>query len=127
MRSVDSMSLEDLREEVAYLRSELGAVQAGRAFTVLRDEFGLEPTAIRLLLALYEGKGRPMSSAAFERAIPPTFVNKRRSNNARVHVCRIRKVIGKGGIATIGKDGWAITPAGTAAVDRALQDAGVTL
>ncbi len=125
MKSPDTMTREELEDEVAYLRGEMGLIKADRIYMVMKRAFGLTPIATRFLMALSDAAPHWLSEDDFDRLIPPTASQYRGRRNAKVYVSRIRNVIGRNAVDFARGQGWAITPAGAAAVDRALQAAGV--
>lgn len=110
-------SREDLEEEIAYLRRELGfAIDTDKEARV-RTKLKLQPQEARLILAL-NATGRVMSRAHLECSLNRAWD----SENIKivdVYVSRIRKKL-PGSIETFRPYGYAITPQGKAALGEIL-------
>lgn len=127
MKSPDAMTREELSAEVTRLRGELGLMREERIYTALRKALRMTPVETRLLMALHNAGGAPMTAWDLEPMAPSQSRKPRGSNVMAVYVCRIRKAIGNAAIERVWNKGWALTPVGIAAVDKALSDAGVAL
>ena len=124
-RSPDTMSREELEEEVAYLRSELNTVKDERATLAIRRTFDLAPTETAFLLALYNVRGRTVSHWMFDEMVPPTTGRDRDPGVAAVYIWRIRKALGRDAIKSEWGRGYFLTPSGIADVEKALTAEGV--
>jgi DNA-binding response OmpR family regulator len=122
-RNPDTMTREELEEEVAYHRSELNEAATERNFTSLRRAFALAPTETRFLLALYEARGRTLSKWIFDEKVPPVTGQDRQSNVVAVYICRIRHAIGRGAVKSEWGRGYYLTPEGAETVSRAIDGA----
>lgn len=127
-RAPDTMTREELEEEVAYLRSEMGLANTAAAVAAVKAATGLQDGAVRALLALYAAKGRPLAKYQILEAIPAQRGHDDRDPKlADVWVNHIRRATSHGVVNTLWGHGHSISPAGVALVDKALSDAGVTL
>ena len=122
-RSPDTMTREELEEEVAYLRGELNEAASERIFASLRRAFGLAPTETRFLIALYEARGRTLSHWIFDEKVPPVTGQDRRSNVVAVYIWRIRQALGRGAVKSEWGRGYYLTAEGTETVSRAIEGA----
>ena len=121
----EDMTREELVEEVAYLRSELGATtdhDRDKLIAALRTTLA----EARILSALYAARGRPVSNWRLAEAAPPGRMTADRNDVAavKVWISRIRRKLGADAVLTIHGLGYALSPAGMAIVDAALNDGG---
>ncbi len=108
---------EALEAEVAYLRSELGLDLNEERIAFFCDRLNLMPTAGRMLDALYQAKGRPLS---IQRLLDAMNSADETGKGVGVRVCHIRKVLGFEAIATRWSRGYSLTPAGMQRVNALL-------
>lgn len=114
---------EELQEEVAYLRSELGLRARATDLQALRETFGLTGNEARVALILARANGRTVMRAQIEEAMPArSGVDDRCSNLVSVVVNNVRRKIGKEHIPTAWAAGYAMTAAGRALVLGALAE-----
>lgn len=125
MKSPDTMTREELEEEVAYLRGELGLTISAAAVGAVKAATGMSDGPARVLLALYHSKGRPLAKYQILDAAPAQRTERDRDPKlADVWINRIREAAGHDTVRTIWGRGHAITPDGIIVVDRALKAAG---
>jgi DNA-binding response OmpR family regulator len=113
---------EELEEEVAYLRSEMGLQLSAEKFQRLRGRLRLAPGAINFLLVLYQAKGRMVSKLQALDALPSP-VRDRDDRNTQligVYASHVRRALGHDAISNGWGRGYAMTPAGLARVDQEL-------
>jgi len=106
----------ELEERVAYLESELGLAQNTARESLFRQAFGLTGQEARLVMALYDVKGRILSKYQLEDAIQ-RVAGGTALKIADVYVCRVRKRMGYDAIETVWGLGYKLTPKGVAMVD----------
>ena len=124
-RSPETMSREELEEEVHYLRSELGLTTHDSAVGDVKRATGLSDAPARVFLALYQAKGRTLAKHHILDAVPAQRTNGDRDPKlADVWVCRIRSATFPAAIRTVWGRGHAITPEGAEIVARAIEGAG---
>lgn len=120
-RSIDCPHCEELRAEVAWLKSELALEAEAADISALRP-LGLTPGEARLVLAMHARKGRVVPRLTLEEILPEIHGHERTSSNVvSVLICRIRKAIGEGSVHTAWGAGYGLTPEGMALVDAALE------
>lgn len=114
---------EDLEEEVAYLRSEMGErLRVERVDEVAR-RLKLAPGVTALLLILYGAKGRPVSIYQACEALPSPSKNEDRNPHlVAVYVTKIRKTLGADAIENVWGNGYRLTQHGMDSVGRLLGD-----
>lgn len=123
MKRPEDMEREELEEEVAYLRSELGITDDATSIAALRDTYGLPPAASRVLMSLYLARGRVLSKDQISDSLPVVTRDTWSERKlADVYVCRIRAKIGHAAIKTAWGAGYYLTPEGIAKVDAALAE-----
>ncbi len=112
-------SYEDLEEQVAYLKSELGLQDRAEALQRLRLAMKLAGVSFgrmgvaRLILALYAAGGRPMTRYQLLDAIPsPGDKDDRDASLISVWVSNARKGFGPGLIANAWGNGYYLTAEG---------------
>ena len=123
LQPLDRMSREDLIEELAWRRSEMGEGIRAHEIDALRGTFGLTPQESHAVLILYRAKERGVTRAALLEQLP----SKHRSEDAigdhvRVVVSHVRRKMGRTVIKTFG-DGhgrYAMPPDARARVAAAL-------
>lgn len=117
----EDMTREELEEEVAYLRREMGVAEHADLIWRLRSRFRISPGAIEMLLALYRAGGKTLNKSQLEFAVDAEGARDRDYGNiVNVYVCRIRKALGDDAIGTHWGRGFRLTPEGIALVDAAL-------
>lgn len=121
MKSPAAMTRQELEDEVCYLRGELRPAdngEQGRLMAALKTT----PAETRVLLALYAGKGRPVSNWRLTEASPPARMTADRNDIAvlKIWISRIRRKLGADAVLTIRHLGYALTPSGVAQVEAAL-------
>lgn len=111
---------EELKAEVAFLKSELALdTDEARLGAVMRGS-GLGPQTSRVLLFLHTRAGRFVGSAAIEEAMPEAhFAGRQSPTTVRVQIMRVRKALGDEGVETLwGTGSYRMTRKGKAVVDR---------
>lgn len=97
------MSREDLEEELAWRRSEMGEGVLAREIEAVREVFGFTPQEAHACLILYRAKERPVSRVAILDQLPVvTRSEDSIGKHVQVIVCRIRKLMGKDAVITSG-------------------------
>ena len=114
MKAVETMSREDLEEEVVWLRSELGLQQAADRASRLTQASDLTPAEAAITVALYGARGRPVIRLALEEAIDAAGVGLHRDGKhvTDVLVSRIRKKLGADVVATVTARGYRLSAEG---------------
>lgn len=114
---------DELEEEVAWLRSELGIQTELTVKSGLARSLGLSPGELSVVLALYRANGRVVPSSFIEETIPSTWgrAGDRCDRLVAVYVCRIRKALGAGVIETVCLMGYQLTSAGREIIRGALE------
>lgn len=102
---------EAMQEEVAYLRSELGLQLDATRLAALRREFGLSEHKARMVLVLFNAKGRVVSNAQLEDALPCKYREERSSNFINATLSQLRRQIGKESIENVFGSGYRISDA----------------
>lgn len=119
---------EELEEEAAYLRSELGGAVADGAIETLRRALqsgrkGVSrPRVAAMLLALYRAHGRPVSKVRMLEEIPPKAGGEddRDPKMVDVWVCQARAALGFNVIETVWGNGYRLSSYGLDLVGRYL-------
>jgi DNA-binding response OmpR family regulator len=116
---------EELQEEVAYLRNELGLQVTASEVYAVTTALSIRPQAARLAIAMYRAGGRLMTNMQMFEAIPQVlgekFNDDRSTKLVDVQVCNLRKAMGADAIATVWGKGRALTPAGRARIAAILE------
>lgn len=110
---------EELEEEVAYLRSELGLTKNATTTQAIRKRFGFSIAESELAYALYSttnGLSRP----ALEELLIRDKAAEYESNTLSVYVSRIRQIAGRDFIETLNGFGYRMSPVGRARIYQAL-------
>lgn len=108
--SIDCPHCEELREELAYLRSELGLQLEAAELDDLKRRFGLSPGTARLLALLYGANRRPMTRHQIEDAIPARDEDLERSYGyVSTLVCQLRDRIGRGSVLNVFGTGYRLS------------------
>jgi DNA-binding winged helix-turn-helix (wHTH) protein len=113
---------EELEEEVAYLRSEMGLEIGAGQIATIRQAFNLSPACARLLLVLHRASGRVMSRLQMLDALPARYDGHedRDERIVNVHVSRIRQAVGPGFIRNEWGKGYHLTAEGMNIIGTAL-------
>lgn len=115
---------DELEEEVAYLRSELGLVRDSDVIARLRDHMrgvedagGHRPHGAQVVAALYAAKGRPLTRLQLLDACPSrTGSDERGTRLIDVWVYHARRSLGRDAIANVWGSGYRLTEIGMAKV-----------
>lgn len=110
---------EDLKEEIAYLKSELGMALTKDERVSFRTNLGMDTAEAAIVAALYTAKGRLVETYALSDVLP-TENDDRSTNIIKVYICRIRRKIGKDAIRTVYSEGYGLTPVGLQRVAAAI-------
>lgn len=121
MKRPEDMSREELEEEVAFLRSELGQSCSDTELLELQKGTGLRPGETQVLMALHRAKGRLVSHAALFEAAPAKWAGEDRNPEiVKVYISKIRSALGPNTIETGHGRGYRLTDEGQRAVGWAL-------
>lgn len=112
---------EALREEVVYLKGELALALSEDKISQLSRATGLTPSEAKILMTLYQARGRLCAVYVLDDAAPPTRSSDRNPKHVDVRICRIRKKIGKACIENSWGHGYRITDVGRLVVEEALE------
>ena len=113
-----------LEEENAELRRELGLVLDRTHVGLLVDRFNLPTQPSRLLLTLYNAKGRVLADYFLHDAISRKDF-RYRDSLVKISVHRVRAVLGEQAIETVRGQGYRLSAVGRARVYQALNPHGV--
>jgi len=118
----EDMERDELEDEVAYLRSELGLMRDDDDVAALRQAYPMPRSAARLVLALRAAGQRGLTYQQLDEALPQTRGpdGERQLKVLTVWACHARKALGSDAIQTIWGRGFRISPQGAARVDAAL-------
>lgn len=116
---------ETLREEVAYLKGELALALSDDKLARLRRVTGVTPAEAKILLTLYQARGRFCAAYILDEAAPAVSAIDRNLKHVDVRICRIRKKIGKAAIENSWGNGYRITDLGRLVVEEALESRSV--
>jgi hypothetical protein len=111
--------IEDLEEQVAYLRSELGLAEDLTKLEAIRTRLGLTPTVGKMLLALRASNGRVLSNGFLSDNF--TTGKDEAGKLVHIHIHRLRSKIGPDALKTSWGQGYYLTPEGIEIVDQATQ------
>lgn len=117
---------EELQEEIAWLKSELGLLtstaQHDKLLQYLKALYAAAtPSIASMILALRGANGRPMERLQLLDAMPsPGGREDRGYSFVNTQVCHARRALGKAAIRNVWGVGYCLTPAGLAMVDEAL-------
>jgi len=122
MKRPEDMTRDQLIEEVAYLRSELGLLRDDDEIARLRRAYPMHRGAARLIMALRAAGHRGLTYHQLDEAIPQVkgTGGERDLKVLTVWAHYARKAVGSGVIETIWGKGLRLTPHGIALVDAAL-------
>ncbi|MGZ3272427.1 MAG: hypothetical protein ACXU82_03725 [Caulobacteraceae bacterium] len=111
--------IEELEAEVAYLRSELGLQLEAADVHQVRTALGLSLTQCRLLIALCNAKGRPMSATLLDEILPSLQGKDLRSSKFVAQIVhQVRARLGQGLIRADGAGNYFATAAGIQLVEK---------
>lgn len=115
---------DDLRDEIANLRQDLGLATVLDECSRLKTRYGLEPSAAKILLTLYRSSTHVLRFEQVDDVTPATrqFRDRDPSSILKIWVWQIRKRIGRDSIETIWGEGYRLTPLGVSVVARALSE-----
>lgn len=100
--------IEDLREQVAYWKSEaLGNRDTDRR-AKLQVIYGITQSQAELLDAMYAKRGGLLSKVQAEEAVTG-YGDERCGNTVDVQICRLRKKVPEGWVQTVRAQGWCLT------------------
>lgn len=103
MKPLCHMTREDLEDELAWRRSEMGEGVLAREIEAVREVFGFTPQEARACLILYRAKERPVSRVAILEQLPArNRAEDTLGQMVQVIVCRIRRLMGKDAVITSG-------------------------
>jgi DNA-binding response OmpR family regulator len=112
---------EQLEEQVAWLKSELGIQMDSTRHAKITKGLRLQGQTAAMVLVLYQARGRVVSQVAMNDAVPSPLVGEDRGPKfVDVQICRARKVLGKGAIENIFGKGYRLSPSGMNTVATAL-------
>jgi len=114
------IELAALRDEVAELRKALGLSGRLTDQRAIERAFGLSRQRARLLLALYDAGGKVVPRATLDSVVLGAGAYEDGSDNLKVIVCFVRRVLGADIIDTA-EGGYALSRAGRALVASALK------
>lgn len=101
---------EELEEEVAYLKSELGLQVAAGEVAALKSAFKITDHKARVLLILYRARSRVASTAQLDDALPARYEGTERSSNfVSATISQLRKIVGADAIETIYASGYRLS------------------
>lgn len=114
---------EELREEIRFLKRQIGVQQQQDQISTLATRFRLPPAEAQLLSALYNAKGRVLSVYQLDEAMPPVSASaeERDVKHVAIRVCRVRKRLGEASIKNIWGRGYCLTEIGRLQVAEALE------
>lgn len=107
---------DDLEEQVAYLKSELGLQERADAIEKIRRLMGSAATSngrasvSRMILALYAAHGRPMNKYQIMDAVPSPTDKDRDAKIVDVWVCLARKRLGRDAVLNVWGNGYQLSP-----------------
>lgn len=116
-------------EELAWFRSEASDADEITAATTLARRLGIKRSAVKTLLALYAARGRALTLAHLDEAVPAE--GNRADGDRNYSICfkvwvhQIRKALGADTIETIYGVGYRLTPKGMGAVASLLKGVGL--
>jgi DNA-binding response OmpR family regulator len=109
-----------LRDEIAYLKSELGQAVEAREISAARAAFGLSKNMAHLLLALHKAGDRPVSRLRCLEAMPFRASSDRDMSTVSTVICKLRQRVPRGAIETLPALGYRLSPAGRQAVGEVI-------
>lgn len=108
---------EELEEEIAYLKSELGQVSDVSVLAIMRTLYGIRPQASRIIEKLYRARPRVLNKIRISEALVGDGDSERLVD---VFVSHARKALGRDAILTHWGAGYSIGPLGIAAMEASL-------
>lgn len=104
MKRPEGMTREELEEEVAWRRAEMGEGVLAREIEAVREVFGLTPQQSHAVLIMYRAKERPLTRTALLEQLPARHDRSEDSagEQIKVIVCNIRKRMGSAAVITSG-------------------------
>jgi DNA-binding response OmpR family regulator len=119
----EDMTREELEEEVAYLRSELGVSVDVERVDALRNAFGVMRCVAQMIFVLRAANGRMVPNVRLDEMLPgisrdPAYAK----GYIKSLASHIRRSLGADAIRTAWGQGYALTPEGIAKVDAALSE-----
>lgn len=118
MKAPENMTREELEDEVAFLRSEMGLSSSGTAVQLLRSGFGMDSGSARAVAALYSARGRVLTYFQIAEAMASEAEGIKRL--VSVFVCRARGKLGRDAVETAWGVGYRLSPVGIAKIDAVL-------
>ena len=118
----EDMTREELEEEVAYLRRELGLMRDDNEIAALRRAYPMHRGGARVVMALRAAAPRGLTYLQLDEAVPQI---KGTSGERDLKIITVwthyaRKALGHDAIETVWGKGLRLTPSGIALVDAAL-------
>lgn len=117
----EAEQIEELKAEIAWLRSELGLAHEATELMKLHTAFRLAKAEGVLVLALYRAKSMLSKEQLIDRVPVVSRSGDWDTQVVAVHVCRIRKKIGKDTIQNQFGVGYWMTAVGKARIKAALE------
>jgi len=116
--------VDELREEIAWLKSELGIAREADLAHKLSTEYGIIPSAAKVLLCLYRARYAVSYCNLLDTIRPVTRRETETDdyNQAKVLVWRIRQALGKDAVITVKGFGVKLSPAAKARLERLIDD-----
>jgi DNA-binding response OmpR family regulator len=120
MKRPEDMTREELEEEVAFLRSELGWSLRETDLELLVAAYPMRKSSARLVMALYRVAPRLLSVWQLDRIVEATQSEDRDPKIINVMIHFARRGMGADAIKNVWGQGYRLTPHGIALVDAAL-------
>lgn len=115
---------EELEEEVAFLKSELGLRSSADELRRLKAAFDLTPQEARIVLAMARAKGKPVMRVQLEELINErSHKDECAYNLPSVYVAKIRRKLGKEAVITAWGSGYSLSPEALERVRAVLETA----
>lgn len=123
MKRPEDMDRDELVDEVAYLRGELGLSLSVTRADRLAKALGLTPSEAALALTLHSASGRTLSKYQLSEGMPQKWGGPDRDIKIiDVTICKLRGKIGKDTILTVWGRGYRLSDAGLSALNRLLKE-----
>lgn len=103
-------------DELAYLRSELALRVDADHIEAVRRRFVVYPCVARMLIALYQARGRTVTPGQLDQAIPEKIVDERGPFFIRALVFKARQALGPDAVECVRGQGYRLTSSGMALV-----------
>lgn len=110
-----------LREEVAYLKSELGLRRTASEVRALQAALNVRPQACRMLLMLYRARGLVVRGFQMQEEFGEDSSDPH--NLVKTYACHLRKALGRNAIQTAWGEGYSLSASGRARVAEILGEA----